>query len=280
MGAALVFILLVLPAVAFINALPAKDAGSRKCDLDLHAADSNEVRGRYESNGWKISFNASLQSDTIHSTTVATNTSDDDFELTIRLSFEDSKDRTVPGIEELVVEAAKELVEATQCSIPEKSNEVYEDLADKLNQCTMELGSTQLRFSIMYHETVVASALRICSGAETVCTPSPKYVYGNGMFICLEDLEELFPNQMESGGTELEKMKQESLTPASRNKRWSYYCLQHYSCGGLEGGDWGCCGNYYGCCTLCHAACLAHDAACTCCSYWWCGWQCRPDWWC
>ena len=199
MDVALVFVLLVLPAVTFSNALPAKDAGSRNCDLDLRTADSNEVQGRYESNGWKISFSASLQSDTIYSRTVATNTSDDDFELTIRLSFLDSKDRAVPGIEELVVEAAKELVETTQCSIPDRFNEVYEDLADKLYQCTMELGPSQLHFSIMYHETIVASALRICSGAETVCTPSPKYVYGNGMFICSEDLEELFPGEMEAG---------------------------------------------------------------------------------
>ena len=282
MSVALVFALLVLPAV---NALPAKDVGNGKCDLDLHTADLNEVQGRYENNGWEVSFSASLQSNTIYSRTVATNTSDDDFELTIRLSFLDSKHRTVPGIEELVVEAAKELAEATQCSIPDRFNEVYEDLADKLYQCTMELGLSQLRFSIMYHETIVASALRICSGAETICTPSPKYVYGNGMFICSEDLEELFPNQMEAGRVELERIKQHSLeiptsSSASRSKRWDPVCAFTHSCHGLEGGDWGCCDNYAGCCRHCRPFCVAHDAICTCCTWWWCGPSCQRDWWC
>ena len=265
------------------NALPATEARSRMCDLELHTAESNEVQGRYESSDWEISFSAILQSNMIYSRTIATNISvEDDFELTIRLSFVDSKSRTVPGIEKLVVEAAKELVEATQCNIPGKYNEVYEDLADKLNQCTMDLGPSQLRFSIMYHETIVAAALRICSGAETICTPSLKYVYGNGMFICSEDLEELFPSQMEAGRREMEKIKQQSperRISAPRNKRWSFAC-RSTGCGGLEGGDWGCCGNYGGCCTRCHAACLVHDAICTCCSGWWCGWRCQSDWWC
>lgn len=284
MNAALVFVMLVFLAITQGNALPTTDAGSASsiCDLELQTADSNVVQGRYESSGWEISFHAILQSNTIYSRTVAKNVSDDDSEMAIQFSFVDSKDRTVPGMKKLVVEAAKELVETTQCSIPDRHNEVYEDLADKLNQCTMDLGTSQLRFSIMYHETIVASALRICSGAENICTPSLKYVYGNGMFIRSEDLEELFPNQMEESRREMKRIKQQSVeTEAfqSRNRRWSSRCL-HYGCGGLEGSDWGCCSNYDGCCRLCHGLCLAHDAACTCCSWWWCGWRCQPDRWC
>ena len=278
MSAILVFVLLVLTSG---NTISATDA---KCDLELHTADSNEVEGRYESGDWKISFSAILQNNTIYSSTVATSISvKDNFKLIVRLSFVDSKNRTVPDIEKLVVGAAKELVETTQCNIPRRYNEVYEDLADKLNQCTMDLGLSQLRYSTMYHETIVASALRICSGAGTICTPSLEYVYGNGMFICSEDLEELFPTQVEAGRREMEKIKQLSLERhilAPRNKRWSADCLK-YGCLGLEGSDWGCCGDYPGCCKFCNILCFVHDAICTCCTWWWCGGPfCKPDRWC
>ncbi len=148
------------------------------------------------------------------------------------------------------------------------------------------MGMSQLRFSIMYHETIVASAKRICNRAETICTASPKYVYGNGLFICEQDMEELFPEQMEEARRKMMEVKKrkEVTTEMSeaRDKRWSLLCLLIPVCGGMEGSDWGCCGNYDGCCLYCHKLCRVHDVVCTCCmeGSWFCGPDCQPDPWC
>jgi len=42
------------------------------------------------------------------------------------------------------------------------------------------------------------------------------------------------------------------------------------------GGDLGCCGNYSECCVYSHTLCLIHDIRCENCSYWHCGWDCKP----
>ena len=101
----------------------------------------------------------------------------------------------------------------------------------------------------MYHETIIGSAKRICSGAETICTPSPKYTYNNGLFVCSEDLEELFPGETAEAKIRMEMKQQrnqeeeQGVMPGKERAKREWWC----PCGDLRGTDWGCCGNYDGC---------------------------------
>ncbi len=253
------------------------------CDIGLQVAGPTEVRGEFEEGEWTISFHAVLREDVIYSTTTLKNASSDNEGLVTQLAFPATQERVIPQIEKLVVEAAAHVVETTVCNIPDGLNQIYEDLADRLYKCTKDLGQSQLRFSVMYHETIISSAKRMCSGAESICTPSPEYVYNNGLFICSEDLEEFYPEKMAEAKIKMEEIKQRGreeqalMAGEERGKRHSWWCSLWPLCGTLEGSDYGCCGNYGGCCWYCHPLCYVHDHICVCCDFWHCGWACQEE---
>ncbi len=238
------------------------------CTATIDTATQQEMRGHYDGNGWTISFTVLLNQEIIHSFTTFRNTSDEHSSaIEARLSFPNTPERQIPDMKKHIIGAALQLTQETDCNIPDGINVFYQEFADALYKCTMNMGPSQFRFSVMYHETILASANRFCSGAESICTPSPKYESGTGLFICSEDLKELFPSESRQGKEKMLTIK--NMTPA-REKRW---CLLL----GLEGSDTCCCGNYDGCCWYAHVACCIHDLICRCCEQWHCGWACQPE---
>ena len=143
----------------------------------------------------------------------------------------------------------------------------YYQFADALFKQTDKYGSSQLRFSLMYHSAIMGSAKRITDGAKKpseICTVSAQYYYGNRLFVCIQDLET--------------SMSEE--TPAlSRQKR------EFWPRDGSPpptGRHWGCCGNYAGRCRWSTDWCWKHDCVCQCCEPWHCGrgLGCRSEEWC
>ena len=236
--AALALLQLIVPMIV---ALPANQDQATPtprdgCGIGLRVAGPTEVQGEFEEGGWMISFHAVLRQDVIYSTTTLKVASSGYEELTTQLSFPAVQDRVIPQIDKLVVEAATRVAESTACNIPDGLNQIYENLADRLYKCTEDMGRSQLRFSVMYHETIIGSAKRICSGAETICTPSPKYTYNNGLFICSEDLEELFPEEIAQ--IRMEEIKQRRnqeeeqgvVSGKERGKRHPWWCHWWWCC--------------------------------------------------
>ena len=230
--AALALLQLIVPTIV---ALPANQDQATPtprdgCGIGLRVAGPTEVQGEFEEGGWMISFHAVLRQDVIYSMTTLKVASSGYEELTTQLSFPAVQDRVIPQIDKLVVEAATRVAESTACNIPNGLNQIYENLADRLYKCTEDMGGSQLRFSVMYHETIIGSAKRICSGAETICTPSPKYTYNNGLFVCSEDLEELFPEEIAK--IRMEEIKQQInqeeeqgvVSGKEREKRRPWWC--------------------------------------------------------
>lgn len=269
------FLLLVIPVM--IHTLPRVNKPSdtpinKQCDLDLQVSNENKISGVFEAAALRINFQAIKESKTIHAKTTTVNPSDSDSKVSVDLSLPDTEGRIVPTIEKLIVQHALDLVETTDCQIPANLNILHEELADKLYQCTTEMGMSQLRFSIMYLETVVASAQRLCNGAESICTASHKYTYGEGLFMCEEDLEELYPELTIDHDGKVEADNKVDKEPTKKEK-----VKRGFDCPGLSGSDHGCCGNYDGPCYFCSNFCLWHDRVCTQCEHWHCGPACVPD---
>jgi hypothetical protein len=253
----------ILPVIT--TAYPSSTSPESDCTATIDTATQQEMRGHYDGNGWTVSFTVLLNQETIHSFTTFRNTSDEHSNaIEARLSFPNTPEREIPDMKKHIIGAAIQLTQEMDCNIPAGINVFYQEFADALYKCTMNMGPSQFRFSVMYHETILASANRLCSGAESICTPSPKYELGTGLFICSEDLEELFPNEARQG-----KEKMLTAKNHAREKRW---CLT-----GLQGSDTCCCGNYEGCCWYSHFGCCIHDIICSCCDQWHCGWACQQE---
>ncbi len=271
--ACMVSLLLGILILPHLQAFPTESSPEQsECDLEIQANDK-EIRGVYKADHFIIYFHAALENDKIQATSTMANSGGMDAGTTVSLTLTNAKGRMIPGIERMVVESAEKLAESTDCEIPNNLNRLHEQLADKLFQCTD--GLSQLAYSIMYLETVVGSANRLCSQAESICTVSPKYTFGNGAFICQEDLEDLFPKETLTAkeltyqSNILLSDKNNADKAQERNKRW--WCPLG------RGSYHGCCGNYGGCCYYRHWACYLHDRACTNCGHWLCGPMCRPD---
>ena len=256
-------LMVTLPIIT--TAYPSSTLLDSDCTMTIDIATQQEMQGRYDGNGWTVSFTVLLNEDTINSFTTFRNTTDENSNvIETRLSFPNTPERQIPGMTKHITDAAFQVTQETDCNIPFDINVFYQEFADALYKCTMNMGPSQFRFSVMYHETILASANRLCSGAESVCTPSPKYEAGTGLFICSEDLEELFPNEARQG-----KETMLAIKNRAREKRW---CPTD-----LQGSDRCCCGNYEGCCWFANYLCCIHDDACRCCDQWHCGWQCQEE---
>ena len=207
------------------------------CAGVIDISTKQEMRGHYDGNGWRVSFAILLNRDMINSFTIFHNTSDENSKvIETWLSFPNTQKREIPGMMKHVVDAAFQVAQESDCVIPDNINVFYQEFADALYRCTVNMGPSQFRFSVMYHGTVLASANCICAGAESVCVPSPKYDIGTGVFICSEDLEELFPSESRKGKERMLSVRNRASPIRPREKR---SCLL----AGLEGSDRCCCGN-------------------------------------
>ena len=228
-----------------------------------------EIRGTFAiGKNQRLEFYTKIKGEEIVSVTTFCNlTSGVRVQLTsLKLPVIAINDRKIEHMLEKVLDAAT--VTATvfleEEGLPPISDIVnsYYQFADALFKQTGELGSGQLRFSLMYHSAIMGSAKRITDGAQNpsdICSVSAQYYYGNRLFVCIQDLET--------------SMSEET---SSRQKRAYWPRGQRPP----SGRHWGCCGNYGGRCWLWADWCWVHDCVCQCCGRWYCGWACRSEWWC
>ncbi len=276
-------------AVIVLLVLPASHAYSTRCSVNLPVADRNEISGQYSSEGWMISFHALLKDGKIEAVTTFKKTTavlkgdEEEYEFSINLSFQDLGGRVIPEIEKHTLVAARELVKATGCKFPDNVIEMYEEMADELYRCTTELGTIQIRYGIMYHVSVVGTAQRICYKKASICTPSPKYLYGEGVFICLEDL--LYFKEHGEPERSVRKHDEKDMISGKENHDSELNVRKHEEKRQLlgtilcpfHGRDICCCGSYDFICLYCHIGCCLHDIACWCCRSWWCLWGCESE---
>lgn len=276
--------------------LPSSENNKCSPNLLLKELSDTQVKGEFITAEGNIEFDANIHDDglTILSTT--------DFlhpKSTIHtaLSFPNVPEQKVPGMQYIVTQAASDLMESSSCQLPSNLPSVYESFSNALFHCTDSLGYTQLRYSLMYHVSVVGSAQRLCTDKVPVCTLSPTYDDEGEMFMCMEVLEDL---QQEQAGPQVDAME-DGTSPrptdvpeikpggdvaamlmgkgTSSHPTDIPYGFQAQDRrkrnGCLQGSDICCCGNYSGCCYYSHWLCCAHDIVCACCDSWYCGWQCQ-----
>ena len=267
-----------------------------ECTIANLQTTSEAMSGQYLVSGGKITFSANhdVNEGVISSVvTFQDTTALESPAVTSTLSFPFTNDRMITRMNELIIDAAMQVNEESECNLPESLNQFYEEFADSLFNCTTHMGGSQLRFSVMYHEAIIGSARRICNGAQTICTPAPDYDLGDQMFMCGEDMVELFPDLTQQAKIRMAKINEDKTSnienesagpigPDTRGKRGLFQTLLGLvACPfGFSGSSWCCCGNYDGCCYFADTLCCVHDAVCTCCSYWYCGPDCQPDSWC
>ncbi len=228
-------------------------------EIDVTIA-PNQLTGTFYNPKGIITFKARIDGDNIYSTT-SFNSKEISFDTS--LSFPQTNQAHVPRLPELIVTAAKQLSTETDCLIPPKMSELYEAFSEALYQYTKSLGASQLRFSLMYHVSIIGTSKRVCQhNNKPLCTPSPTYTLGEELFVCVEDLEDIFPQDKEMMMPSQDELM---LHSGYRQKR-----------GCLKGSQKCCCGNYPGCCVFSHVLCCIHDRICNCCGRWYCGFQCKP----
>ena len=216
--------------------------------------------GEYNNDNWKILFNAHLNNNNIVSNT---SFQKEGYSFLTSLSYHDVASKRIPNIVQEIVTSGTMVAMENNCDIPVTLSSVYQTFTDALYFCTRSIGTSQLRFSVMYHVSVVGTAERVCQDKKPLCTSSPSYVFGNGLFMCSEDIENIFRKEIEHI---------DEIVFQSNEKK---HCNNHLGWN-LRGNDSCCCGNLPGCCLFAHKFCCWHDFACLCCQHWYCGGLCKP----
>ena len=232
-------------------------------NIVIEQTSADSLSGVYVKEALRITFMARIERNEVVS---VTKFHSDEFMFEASLSFPNTNSPEMVG---RIIPAATDISAETQCHILSSMTTIYEEFADTLYDCSKSLGSSQLRFGPMYHVSVMGTAERICLGKEPVCTPSPSYEFGEELFMCMEDIEDFFP--------ELEQKEKEIKNEVLDHSRQRRGCGWYISGWGLRGRDRCCCGNYPGCCYYAHVLCCAHDYVCNCCEHWYCGPQCRKS---
>ena len=266
-------------------------ASVRADDLQLDAVQDELLGGEYYPNNsnsfWYIKFSAKVEGEDIVSTCeIWTRNEGYVVEVTaLKIPYRNMYTSKIDQMHARVISAAKrtaQLLTLTQL-LPATADDIAEalwDMAEGLAKKTADMGSSQVRFAVMYHSIIIRAALRIMNGAKQtkdICQVSPDYEYieSNSLFICTQDLphwnQSLLPHKSEQRFTRSNSDDHETGGSGMNN------CSQYKYGLGLNGDDPGCCGNYEGCCRYASGFCYAHDRACTCCKHWLCLWGCRCD---
>ena len=233
----------------------------------IHQDNQKFFHGEYNTEQISVTFSARVESNDILSF-VSVTLLEEDKHLTTSLSFPSTNDRRIPFMDTHIIMAASKLLRNVGCDVTPKMSAIYEAFADGLYKCIQTESPSQLHFSVMYHVSVVGVAERKCQGKDDVelCTVPKSYEFGMELFLCEEDIQELFEGAKE----EANKMKTQ-VTRFRRSKWWNPFGW------GLQGGDTCCCGNYEGCCWYADLICCVHDIICECCDHWFCGPQCKKE---
>lgn len=265
-------------------------------------SEQNMLQGTYliggKNSDLQIEFLAQIQGNRIVSFTSFYRVSTDyrTQVTTLRLPLKSLHHRKVKNIHQLILQSAYETEKVLRIQVENlpplvKVESIYQDMANALAKATTQLGQSQLRFSVMYHTSIVASARRIIKGAtdpDDICTVDPKYIYGDTLFMCLQDLLDLLgitQREFENRRSQFSQVQRDEQLPsipeesnAHRHKREYHPCCSWPP----SGRHWGCCANYGGRCYFALVECWMHDCVCQCCldGHWSCLSGCIPESYC
>ena len=170
---------MVVSSTTIANPLIEKCAGVFVLDTSVpNQIDTSHQRE--ESEDWSIDFIAYVEENKIYSaTTYYSKYGEDQFGTPLIFPYTD--DREIPGMVHQVVNALHELLWIPiACDLSADIGVIYEEFADVLyNYSTMSFGSSQLRFSLMYHVSVMHNDCACSKSDLTICTPSPAYEFSN-----------------------------------------------------------------------------------------------------
>ena len=181
---------------------------------------------------------------------------------------------------EIILQAARDTADnIRETNFPFEMNRlsaIYREIANLFDEKIRKKSRNQFYYSLLYHSTIVGSAIRILEGATNeseMCSPFVKYQLGYTPFVCEQDLMLLISDQNEN--------KQDNPVEGQALDRSKRACR-----------PWGpypwhrprdCCGtiyNYFIPCHRNHYLCCWHYCICQCCDYWYCGWTCRAEYNC
>ena len=198
----------------------------------------------------------------------------------LKIPTSDMEKLKVTHMYEIILQAARDTADnIRETNFPFEMNRlsaIYSEIVNLFDEKIRKKSRNQFYYSLLYHSTIVGSAIRILEGATNeseMCSPFVKYQLGYTPFVCEQDLMLLISDQNEN--------KQDNPIEGQalgRSKRvcwpWGPYPPRHR--------PWYCCDiyNYFIPCHLKHCSCCWYDCICQCCDHWYCGWSCRAEYYC
>lgn len=156
---AIVLVVMLPSAVVVAYPFTGGPTPENTCTVHISTFTPKEMRGRYDSNDWAISFSITLEKDTVSSVTTFHNTSAGEegaTDIRAKLSFPNTQERQIPGMTKMIIDSALQVAQESDCNIPDEISTYYQEFADALYKCTMDMGASQFRFSVMYHSAILA----------------------------------------------------------------------------------------------------------------------------
>ena len=251
--------------------------------LNIDVLNDDIISGQYietvNGSTFAIKFETQLVRDEIVSATemqIPTQNSHHEISV-LKIPTSDMEKLKVTHMYEIILQAARDTADnIRETNFPFEMNRlsaIYREIANLFDEKIRKKSRNQFYYSLLYHSTIVGSAIRILEGATNeseVCSPFVKYQLGYTPFVCEQDLMLLISDQNENKpdnpieGQALDRSKRECWL-------WGPY-PQH----------WGCCDIYFIIipCRQKHYKCWWYDCICQCCDHWYCGWRCRAEYYC
>lgn len=189
--------------VATLWALPVRSLTDETPILHLDRADSDQISGNIHNgpssdSGCSLDFHAEADSKYIRSVVSTKNVETGETIEITALTLPKTSWRVIPGMRDAIVNAAKRtrqiLTSAAQL-ICSNATQLYSQLPDLLLGKTEQLGKSPVRYSTMYHSSIVQAAQRLQNNESNICTTSREHEYGVAMFMCQEDASDDLPEQ-------------------------------------------------------------------------------------
>jgi hypothetical protein len=234
-------------------------AASGEVQLDVQQAD--RLEGIFTPTGiatnYRIKFEVAIENNEVASSSNLMFDEEAVPFVSLKIPIQDKDHRIIDHMRARVLLSARRTAEVHNSTenIPPLAELVtcYNKLADELNNLIPEKNGSQIFYMILYHSTVVSSALRIASGAREdseICKPSPIYTVGGGVFVCQQDDGGAIPRKVADIGTTT-AISSKPDDGKTRNKKaicfyyrycpcrcywrcywYCYYCYYRYICYG------------------------------------------------
>ena len=253
--------------------------------LNIDVLNDDIISGQYietvNGSSFTIKFETQLVRDEIVSATemqIPTQNSHHEISV-LKIPTSDMEKLKVTHMYEIILQAARDTADnIRETNLPFEMNKlsaIYREIANLFDEKIRKKSRNQFYYSLLYHSTIVGSAIRILEGATNeseMCSPFVKYQLGYTPFVCEQDLMLLISDQNEN--------KQDNPIEGQALGRSKRECWPWLRLWPPSGRHWGCCGNYKGFCYFKSSLCWWHDCICQCCGHWYCGWSCRAENYC